>query len=559
MARRKSRRNRKQNVRHSDYVSTDKVIGAGEVQAASGIQREVPAHPSLDTVNHQVEGNISENNGGLITNTGMESMITNPNSMKNNVNNVIPANDGDISAERPTSVVELAKTKEMTENNSIDKNAIEMALHNASEIAKLKDEIMALRTGLEMTRGDFDKSSLGCQAAVLAIFGALYGKQLDDIKHGYDLEDINNKIIKNGIDYAIDIKAQKSDPKYRNAVKRYLNANNMHQVAAPAPSGTPSVDREEQAADDAGATTSAGSIATMITTAAAAPAQDVDDAGWDEEVTHRQANVGWEEHNIDVMAEKRRSNIIIKGIPESSMMGDRREVEEILKDMYCRQRINQLKSAGITRLGGKQGSRNRLLMLSFDNEEAANQVYERRYMLDGHPYMGKVYIMRDLPRSERGSRRVSNTLNEAANSGGNRTQGNLGRRNRVATSLGENEAIGSGAILTANRGSTNNTNVERGESRAVNDTREITDVEERDSDAWTNSSTEQLRGTAGDRAGGTTGDAHEPRRHPTEATAGARGNESEQQSAGGERGETGNGGESNNSGNDGLGEKEKGS
>ena len=120
-------------------------------------------------------------------------------------------------------------------------------------------------------------------------------------------------------------------------------------------------------------------------------------------------------------------------------------------------------------------------MVSFDNEEAANQVYERRYMLDDHPYMGKVYIMRDLPRSERGNRRVSNTLNEAANSGGNRTQGNLGRRNQVATSLGENEttgSVGSRAILTGNRGSTNITNVERGGNRAVNDTREITDVEE---------------------------------------------------------------------------------
>ena len=184
-------------------------------------------------------------------------------------------------------------------------------------------------------------------------------------------------------------------------------------------------------------------------------------------------------------------------------------------------------------------------MVSFDNEEAANQVYERRYMLDGHPYMGKVYIMRDLPRSERGYRRVSNTLNEAANSGGNRTQGNLGRRNRVATSLGENEttgSVGSGTVLTDNLRSTNNTNVERGESRAINDSREIIDVEERDREAWTNSSTEQLRGTEGERAGGTTGDASEPRGHPTEATTGAWGNESEQQLAGGERGEIGNGG-----------------
>ena len=56
-------------------------------------------------------------------------------------------------------------------------------------------------------------------------------------------------------------------------------------------------------------------------------------------------------------------------------------------------------------------------------------------MLDNHPYMGNVYIMRDFPRSERGNRRVTNTINEAANSGGNRTQGNLGMGNRAEISV----------------------------------------------------------------------------------------------------------------------------
>ena len=56
-------------------------------------------------------------------------------------------------------------------------------------------------------------------------------------------------------------------------------------------------------------------------------------------------------------------------------------------------------------------------------------------MLDRHPFMGNVYIMRDLPRSERRNRRVTNTINEATNSGGNRTQGNLGRRNRRASNI----------------------------------------------------------------------------------------------------------------------------
>ena len=109
-----------------------------------------------------------------------------------------------------------------------------MALHNANEITKINDELMALRTGLEFMRGEFDDSALDIQTAVMSIFGALYGKQLDDIKYGYDLEDKNNKVIKNGINYAANIKAQKNEPRYRNALTRYLNTQGQQQVAAPA-------------------------------------------------------------------------------------------------------------------------------------------------------------------------------------------------------------------------------------------------------------------------------------------------------------------------------------
>ena len=56
-------------------------------------------------------------------------------------------------------------------------------------------------------------------------------------------------------------------------------------------------------------------------------------------------------------------------------------------------------------------------MVSFDNEAAVNQIYSRRELLEDHPYMHNVYIMRDVPRSERRNRRVSNMLNEASQSG----------------------------------------------------------------------------------------------------------------------------------------------
>ena len=59
----------------------------------------------------------------------------------------------------------------------------------------------------------------------------------------------------------------------------------------------------------------------------------------------------------------------------------------------------------------------RFLMVSFENEDAVNQIYMRRNLLEDHPYMHNVYITRDLPRSERRDQKASNMLNEASQSG----------------------------------------------------------------------------------------------------------------------------------------------
>ena len=85
---------------------------------------------------------------------------------------------------------------------------------------------------------------------------------------------------------------------------------------------------------------------------------------------------------------------------------------------------------------------------------------------------------------------------------------------------------GDGVTLSRNQSSTNNNNVVREESGAVNDTEDRNGVEERDNKDWTDASTENLRGSVGDRAGGTNGDVPEPREHPTEATARIGDNES---------------------------------
>ena len=165
MPRSKAKRARKQNVRHSDYINIDTVVDEAAVHTTSGIEREVPADPSLDTVNHQVEGNIGDNNEGLDTNTGMASMTTNSNSMENNVNSSTPnveavvvgtPMEGGSPQGQIHASMSVTEPNIMTGNNSIDNNAIEIALHNTSEIINLNDELKALRTGLELMRGDID-------------------------------------------------------------------------------------------------------------------------------------------------------------------------------------------------------------------------------------------------------------------------------------------------------------------------------------------------------------------------------------------------------------------
>ena len=435
-----------------------------------------------------------------------------------------------------------------------------MALRNENDIKKLGDELKTIFTILNNMRDDYENSIGKSQTGLLAVYGALYGKQLDDIKHGYNLELEENTVIKNGIAYAADIKAQMREPKYKNALMKHLNevvTQNHRQVAAPA-LATDAHD-DGQAVDtsaERAATASAGTnVAAASGAAVVGPAADDVVA---EEPRQASTTVGWDEHNIDVMAENRRSNIIIKGIPEGSRVDDRMEVEEMLGFLFCRHRINQIKDGGIARLGGRRGNRNRLLMVSFTTEAVANQVYERRHMLDKHPYMDSVYIMKDLPRSERANRRASNTLNEAANSGGNGAQ-NLRGGN------GSTGSIENRDILTVNQSNINNNIGERVERLLEG----IEGVEERNNEVWTDAST---------------GEASEPRVHPVEATneiegseqqpadgdrgetgnMGGTGNEevtesSEQQSAGGDRGTRGNRRRENNSGNEGVGGIERGS
>ena len=92
---------------------------------------------------------------------------------------------------------------------------------------------------------------------------------------------------------------------------------------------------------------------------------------------------------------------------------DKITVEEILKDLYCRQWIKQI--TYIERLGQFRGS-NRPLMVSFKSEEAVVDICDRSVWLVKHTDLYNVIIMEDLPRSKRIHRKASNKLNEAARS-----------------------------------------------------------------------------------------------------------------------------------------------
>ena len=96
----------------------------------------------------------------------------------------------------------------------------------------------------------------------------MYGSQIHVIKHDWDQNEVENKI-SNGLAWAADIKLQKKQPNYRDAVTRYLNevgTSDGREVAAPEASHrSPSV---AGAADATSAAPAAASAVVQSTTTA---------------------------------------------------------------------------------------------------------------------------------------------------------------------------------------------------------------------------------------------------------------------------------------------------
>ena len=129
--------------------------------------------------------------------------------------------------------------------------------------------------------------------------------------------------------------------------------------------------------------------------------------------THQ--NSWGQEHWEEIYAERRAKNIIFKGIPETTATEDELNVCDILTYLSCENRIKNILNS--FRLGSEVQGRNRLLMVTFDNDIDVNYILRRSPKLADHYHMANIYMFRDLPRSERKNRRRgANATAEAAHS-----------------------------------------------------------------------------------------------------------------------------------------------
>ena len=124
------------------------------------------------------------------------------------------------------------------------------------------------------------------------------------------------------------------------------------------------------------------------------------------------------EHVEDVYAERRRKNIILRGIPEvrcpfTNHQNDDNIIYEVLQALICENAYDEI--VNFTRLGTRIGKR--LLLVTFNNERAVEFILNRAAILNRVRNLKHIYIMKDRPKSERPGRQARsepNRLVEAA-------------------------------------------------------------------------------------------------------------------------------------------------
>ena len=108
------------------------------------------------------------------------------------------------------------------------------------------------------------------------------------------------------------------------------------------------------------------------------------------------------EHVEDVYAERRRKNIILRGIPEgrcrfTNHQNDENIIYEVLEAIRCEKAYDEIVT--FNRLGKRIGKR--LLMVTFNNETAVEFILNRTALLNRVRNLKHIYIMKDRPKSER--------------------------------------------------------------------------------------------------------------------------------------------------------------
>ena len=115
---------------------------------------------------------------------------------------------------------------------------------------------------------------------------------------------------------------------------------------------------------------------------------------------------------MEIDEERRRKNIIIRGIPELTFEHEQDAVLDIMNHIGCRRQVRFIKNS--VRIGKRYNGKGRLVKVIFENEDAVDNVIDRSYLLANHYLMANISIQRDLPRSERGGFRNSRAIGEAA-------------------------------------------------------------------------------------------------------------------------------------------------
>ena len=118
------------------------------------------------------------------------------------------------------------------------------------------------------------------------------------------------------------------------------------------------------------------------------------------------------EYYMEINEERRRRNVIIKGIPDLTYAQEQDAVVDIMKHIGCGRLVKYIDNS--VRIGKKYHNRGRLVKVIFNNQEAVEEVISSSYLLANHYLMANICIQRDLPKSERGGFRNSRAIGEAA-------------------------------------------------------------------------------------------------------------------------------------------------